>query len=178
MSKKGATVKDVPAAAFVKALAAHFKQAGQLEVPENAEFIKTAHFKELAPYDADWYYVRAASIARKIYLFGGMGVGGLAKVYGGHARRGTRKGHYTRASRQVLRHILRQLGDLKLVHKKKGKKGRFISSKGQKDLDTIAMQICASLPRPEFYDVKRVEKETLQEAAPEEEEEVGAEADE
>ena len=29
--------------------------------------------KELAPYDPDWYYIRAAAIVRKIYLRQGTG---------------------------------------------------------------------------------------------------------
>eukprot|EP00954_Amorphochlora_amoebiformis_P030748 1395158-Amorphochlora_amoeboformis.AAC.1 len=77
---RGATVKDVPAETFINALAAHFKETAQMEIPDYAEYIKTASFKELAPYDPDWYYIRAASIARKVYLFGGIGIGGLAKV--------------------------------------------------------------------------------------------------
>lgn len=33
--------------------------AEQVELPPWADIVKTARFKELAPYDADWYYVRA-----------------------------------------------------------------------------------------------------------------------
>ena len=29
--------------------------------------VKTATYKELAPYDPDWFYIRAASVARKLY---------------------------------------------------------------------------------------------------------------
>ena len=31
----------------------------QMELPEWTDIVKTAKFKELAPYDPDWYYVRA-----------------------------------------------------------------------------------------------------------------------
>ena len=47
------------------------------------DYIKTGKSKELAPYDKDWYYIRAASVARHIYLRRGVGVGALTKVYGG-----------------------------------------------------------------------------------------------
>jgi len=30
-----------------------------MELPEWTDIVKTAKFKELAPYDPDWYYVRA-----------------------------------------------------------------------------------------------------------------------
>ena len=45
--------------------------------------MKTGPHKELSPYDKDWYYIRAASVARHIYLRKGVGIGALSKVYGG-----------------------------------------------------------------------------------------------
>jgi small subunit ribosomal protein S19e len=33
----------------------------QIEVPSWVDIVKTATFKELAPYDPDWYYVRAGA---------------------------------------------------------------------------------------------------------------------
>jgi|APGre2960657444_1045066.scaffolds.fasta_scaffold03393_5 hypothetical protein len=41
-----------------------------MEVPTWADVVKTASYKELAPYDPDWFFVRAASMARKVYLKG------------------------------------------------------------------------------------------------------------
>merc|ERR1712194_698793 len=79
----GVTVKDCDPAAFIQALAEHFKRSGKIELPEWHDLIKTATFKEMCPMDPDWYYVRAASIARKVYLRGGTGVGAFSKVYGG-----------------------------------------------------------------------------------------------
>ncbi len=31
----------------------------QIEIPSWVDLVKTATFKELAPYDANWYYIRA-----------------------------------------------------------------------------------------------------------------------
>ena len=50
----------------------------------------TGTLKELGPYDPDWYYTRAAAVARKVYLQPGMGVGALQKKFGGSRNRGTR----------------------------------------------------------------------------------------
>lgn len=47
------------AEAFISAYASHLKRSGKLEVPTWVDIVKTGPFKELAPYDADWYYVRA-----------------------------------------------------------------------------------------------------------------------
>lgn len=43
----------------------------QIEVPVWADLVKTATFKELAPYDADWYYIRAGTCfgALDLYCF-------------------------------------------------------------------------------------------------------------
>lgn len=57
----GVTVRDVDAQKFVTAYAAHLKRTGKLDVPTWVDLVKTAPFKELAPYDADWFYVRAGT---------------------------------------------------------------------------------------------------------------------
>ena len=44
---------------FIVAYASHLKRSGKLEVPVWVDLVKTGSFKELAPYDPDWYYVRA-----------------------------------------------------------------------------------------------------------------------
>jgi len=137
----GSTVKDVPAADFIVALAAHFKKSAKIELPEWHDLIKTGTFKELCPQDPDWYFVRAASMARKIYLRGGIGVGAFTKVYGGSNDRGSRPCHFGHAAKGLHRHILQQLQEIDLVGKKKDKKGRWITKNGQRELDTIANQL-------------------------------------
>jgi len=63
----------------------------QIQVPQWTELVKTGTHKELAPYDPDWFYIRCAAIARRLYCRGGVGVGALRKVYGGPKNRGARK---------------------------------------------------------------------------------------
>ncbi|KAJ3108805.1 40S ribosomal protein S19 [Phlyctochytrium bullatum] len=136
----GTTVKDVSAHEFVKAYAAYLKRTGRLEVPKWVDIVKTGPQKELAPYDPDWYYVRAASVARHIYLRSGVGVGALRKNYGGRKNRGVRPHHHTDSSGSVLRKVLQSLEKIKVLEKD-DKGGRRISQDGQKDLDRIAAQI-------------------------------------
>ena len=145
-ASRGVTVKDVAAQDFVIAYAAHLKRIGKIEVPKWADLVKTSVHKELAPYDPDWYYIRAASIARKVYLRGGVGVGAFSKVYGGTPNKGTCMGHFTTSSRSIIRHILKQLELLKIVEKDpRGKGGRRITRTGQRDLDSIAGQIAPQI---------------------------------
>lgn len=51
------------AEAFITAYASHLKRSGKLEVPTWVDLVKTGSYKELAPYDPDWYYVRAGPYA-------------------------------------------------------------------------------------------------------------------
>ena len=55
---KGVTVKDVNSHEFVVMYAAHLKKQGKIDKPELWELMKTGTFKELAPYNEDWYYIR------------------------------------------------------------------------------------------------------------------------
>ena len=107
------------------------------------DLVKTATYKELCPQDADWYYVRAASVARKIYLRGGIGVGAFQKIYGGAKSNGSRRPHFAKAAAGLHRNILQALTEIDLVAKKKDKKGRWITRSGQRELDTIASQLVA-----------------------------------
>merc|ERR1712168_1207803 len=61
----GVTVKDVDPQVFVRAFAAHLKKS-KLKVPEFVTIVKTSKAHELGPTDPDWFYVRAASVARHV----------------------------------------------------------------------------------------------------------------
>merc|ERR1712216_719713 len=140
MSRRCTTVKDVPADAFIKKCADFLKRQNKFQVPKWADLVKTGHFKELAPYDEDWFYIRAASIARKIYLRPGVGIGALRHWYGGCHRRGTRTSKHATASGAVIRNAIRQLEALSLVDLNTDG-GRSITSKGRSEMDRIAGSI-------------------------------------
>ena len=59
------------------------RRSNKIKLPHYMDYVKLARYKELPPTDKDWYYVRAASVARHIYLRKGTGVGAFTKVYGG-----------------------------------------------------------------------------------------------
>jgi small subunit ribosomal protein S19e len=139
-TRRGVTVKDVAPDDFVRAYAAHLKKSGKIELPKWIDYAKTGSFKELAPVDPDWYYIRAASLARHIYVRPASGVGALSNRYGGASRRGTRKQHHTTACTGVIRHILKQLESIEVLEKHP-RGGRRVSSTGRRDLDRIASTI-------------------------------------
>ena len=61
--KTGVTVRDVPADAFIVALAEHLKKTGNIELPEWHDLVKTATHKELPPQNPDWFYIRAGGVS-------------------------------------------------------------------------------------------------------------------
>lgn len=131
------SVKDVAADVFIAAYAQHLKKANKMTIPEWVDVVKTGITRELPPLSPDWYYIRAASVARKVYLNGGIGVGALARWYGGKKSHGNRPEHFQRGARGLLRHILQNLEKADLVEAT-GKGGRRVTKEGQKELDTIA----------------------------------------
>lgn len=118
----GASVKDIPAAKFIAALSAHLQASGNVELPSYVDIVKTGLNRELAPINPDWFYVRLASIFRRVYLQSGIGIGALARNYGGAWRSGCRKSHHRDASRAPIRHALAQLEKLNFIAKKEGEK--------------------------------------------------------
>ncbi|KAK7469167.1 Protein component of the small (40S) ribosomal subunit [Stygiomarasmius scandens] len=154
-------VRDVSADAFIAAYASHLKRAGKLEVPTWADIVKTGAFKELAPYDPDWYYVRAAAVARHIYLRKDVGVGALTKLHGGRKRRGNRPSHHADSSAAVQRKICQSLEKIGVLEQTDNG-GRRISQDGQRDLDRIATAVVEA--------AKEEEEEEEEEEMEEEEE--------
>ncbi|KAG7469226.1 hypothetical protein MATL_G00126700 [Megalops atlanticus] len=139
----GVTVKDVNQQEFVRALAAFLKKSGKLKVPEWVDTVKLAKHKELAPCDDNWFYIRAASTVRHLYLRGGVGVGSMTKIYGGRQRNGVCPAHFSCGSKNVARKVLQALEGLKMVEKDPNG-GRRLTPQGQRDLDRIAGQVAAA----------------------------------
>lgn len=58
-AKRSVTVRDVAAAKFIAAYADVLKNNDKFIVPKWVDTVKTGVHKELAPYDPDWYHIRA-----------------------------------------------------------------------------------------------------------------------
>lgn len=56
-----------------------------------------------------------ASMARKIYLREGLGVGAFRRIYGGSKRNGSRPPHFCKSSGAIARHILQQWQNMNIV---------------------------------------------------------------
>ncbi|RDL39732.1 Uncharacterized protein BP5553_04072 [Venustampulla echinocandica] len=134
----GISVRDVDAQKFIVAYADFLKRQGKLPIPGWVDTVKTGHAKELPPQSIDWFYVRAASIARHVYLRKTVGVGRLTKVHGSAKNRGSRPSHHTTASGSVDRKAMQALEKIGVLEQDEDKGGRRITQSGQRDLDRIA----------------------------------------
>jgi small subunit ribosomal protein S19e len=132
-----ASVHDVNAQDLILKTAEKLEKMPELKPPEWAKFVKTGMHKERVPVQSNWWWIRAASMLRKIYLNQRMGVSKFRKIYGGRKNRGHKPEHKYKASGAIIRKILQQLEAAGFVKTEKGK-GRSITPQGQSFLDGIA----------------------------------------
>lgn len=133
-------VREVPADALTKRTSEELKKLGELTPPQWSHFAKTGAHKERPPEQPDWWYIRAASLLRRIYIDSPVGISRLRTYYGGRQRRGQAPAHFRRAGGKVIRIILQQLERAGLVTKAE-RRGRKLTLKGTVMLDQIAEQI-------------------------------------
>ncbi|AAL81623.1 30S ribosomal protein S19e [Pyrococcus furiosus DSM 3638] len=135
-----ATVYDVPGDLLVERVAQRLKEIPEIKPPEWAPFVKTGRHKERLPEQEDWWYYRVASILRRVYLDGPVGIERLRTYYGGRKNRGHAPEKFYKAGGSIIRKALQQLEAAGFVEKVPGK-GRVITPKGRSFLDKIATEL-------------------------------------
>ena len=133
-------IKDTKPDILIKKVAEELKKLPEMKDPDWAKFVKTGHHKERPPVEDDWWFTRAASILRKVYILGPIGTNKLKVKYGGKKNRGHKPEKTYTASGNIIRKILQQLEKSELIAKSEinGHKGRKITTKGKKFLDNLA----------------------------------------
>ena len=134
------TVYDVPAKDLIERTAKDLKENVKLERPEWSNYVKTGVDKERKPENPDWWWTKAASVLRKTYMEGPIGVQKLRTIYGGRKNCGVKPEKFRRASGKIIRTILKEFDQLGYTEKVKG--GRGITPKGRSYLDKISTNIC------------------------------------
>jgi len=119
---------------FIEICSEELKKIKEIKPTEWSLFVKTGVHKKMPPVNKDWWYIRAASILRKIYLKAPIGVSHLRIEYGGRKNRGHKPERFRKASGNIIRKILQQLESAELIEKSKNskKKGRILTEKGLK----------------------------------------------
>jgi len=149
-----AKVYDVPADKLIAKLADQLKKDKKIEPPAWSPFVKTGSHVQRIPQNKDWWYVRCASLLRKIYLHGPLGVDELKVAYGGRKKIGYNLAHHRSSGGAIIRKALHQLEASGYIVKLQGK-GRVISSEGMKKMDRMSTEIhkdlIGSLPQLQRY---------------------------
>jgi len=133
-----ATIYDTNTQELLEKAAKALKE--KIKAPEWSMFVKTGVSRERPPIDKDWWYIRAASVLRKVYLRGPIGTNKLKVKYSGRKNRGYKPERTYKGSGKIIRVILQQLEKIEFIkHGAKGvHKGRIITPKGKSFLDKLA----------------------------------------
>jgi len=136
-------VKDVEAEKFISLAKDELKKIKELTPPQWANFAKTGSHKKYPPKDEDWWYIRMASMLRKLQLRQPLGVSRLRTYYGGRKERGHKPERFRRAGGSHIRKIFQQLEKAGFVTTKKDglKRGRLLTEKGQQFVRKIASEV-------------------------------------
>ncbi len=134
-----AKVYDVPSDVLIGRLATILKNE-DIPAPSWIPFVKTGAHADKPPQDREWWYTRCASLMRKIYLNGPIGINELRNVYGGGRPSGYGAAHHKDASGAIIRNAIQGLEKLGYVEKIE-KKGRVVSKQGMQKLDRLATEI-------------------------------------
>jgi len=151
------TVYDVPADHIIRRVALELKKRKEIVPPEWAAFAKTGVHKEMPPEDPDWWFTRAASVLRRVYVDGPLGIERMRSFYGGKKNRGSRPNAFRKGSGSILRKSLQQLEAAGLVIH--DKTGRRISPAGMSFLDNLSQEVKTNPPAPVPKRVKAAEPE-------------------
>lgn len=142
-----AVVYDVPATLLVARAGQKLKETGKVKAPEWAADVKTGTHRQYPPTQQDWWYTRCASILRRIYIDGPVGVQRLRTLYGGRKNRGVRPDRHERGSGSIIRDALQQLEKAGFVKSVKG--GRAVTPQGMAFLDRVATEMLAEKQAPQ-----------------------------
>ena len=140
---KTSPVYEIPADKYNQELASALKEIPEFKEPEWAIFVKTGVAKTRPPQEKDFWYKRAASILRQIYINKIVGVSKLRTRYGSKKNRGMKPERFKKASGKIIRTILQQAEAAGLLEKQiePGKRaGRKLTVKGKEFLDGIKIE--------------------------------------
>jgi small subunit ribosomal protein S19e len=149
------TPYDVPASKLIEKLAKYLKEnVDDITVPSWASFAKTGIHVQRQPQNPDWWYIRCASLMRKIYVHDPIGVEKLSAQYGGRKDFGVKPEHAAKAGRAIIRKALQQLEAADLIETLKPR-GRRVTREGRKLLQELAediqKELVKELPKLEKY---------------------------
>ncbi|MEN4006777.1 MAG: 30S ribosomal protein S19e [Methanobacteriaceae archaeon] len=143
------TVYDAPADLLISNVAKELSENKKINPPEWAKFVKTGVHKERRPEDRDWWYTRCASILRRVYIDGPVGLNSLRSYYGGKKDNGSSPEKFRKGSGSIIRTALHQLEDAGYIAKIK--EGRIVTPEGKSFLDKVSNIVKKEVPELAHY---------------------------
>jgi small subunit ribosomal protein S19e len=141
---------------YVVLLAEALKKIPEFEVPEWSLYVKSGMSRERPPAHVDFWYIRAASILRQLYIKGVVGVGRLRTRYGTRKDRGGSPDKFRKSGGKIIRVILQQAEKAGFVEKLSHlQHGRRLTAQGRDFLDSI------ETPEKEALDLTNVLVKTV-----------------
>jgi len=141
------TPYDVPAPILIETVSQHLKKNVDAIVPPAWSFlVKTGSHTERPPQNPDWWFIRCASLLRKIYMQGPIGVTHLRSDYGGRKDAGVKPEHARMGGEANIRKALQQLEAAGLVENLRTK-GRVLTKEGKRLLDDLSTEIKKKLEK-------------------------------
>lgn len=141
------TPYDVPAPILIERLARYLREnVDEVIPPPWSSFVKTGSHAAESPQDPDWWFTRCASLLRKIYMKGPVGISRLRSEYGGRIDRGARPEHVRKGGGAIVRKALQQLEAAGLVETLRNR-GRVVTRGGRRLLDRLAAEIKKELEK-------------------------------
>jgi len=149
------TPYDVPAHKLIERLAKYLKEnVDEVTPPTWASVVKTGPHVQKQPQNPDWWYIRCASLLRKTYVYGPIGLERLRADYGGRKDFGVKPEHAVKAGKATIRKALQQLEAAGLIETLKPR-GRRVTREGRKLLQELAeelqKELVKELPQLEKY---------------------------
>jgi small subunit ribosomal protein S19e len=138
-----AKVYDVPADVLISKLTEILKKE-DISPPSWTSYVKTGAHADKPPQDREWWHTRCASLLRKIYLHGPIGINELRKEYGGGKPVGYGASRHKDAGGAIIRNAVHGLEKLGYIEKVE-KKGRVVSKQGMQKLDRLSTEILKEL---------------------------------
>lgn len=142
--RKGVNVNDVPSSLFIERLANHFQEKNIIKLPKYSNLVKCSYSNEIAPLDPNWFFTKAAAVARQIYRNKNktLGVGTLKQTFNKKHRRGANSEVTSRHGGKILRDIVKQLKEQKFAENYKSTSGTshglLLTKTGRSLLDKVA----------------------------------------
>ncbi len=141
------TPYDIPASVLIEKLAKHLKdEVDEITPPAWSQFSKTGVHTQRPPTNPDWWFVRCASVLRKIYIKGPIGIELLRQEYGGRLDGGAKPEHASKGSGAIIRNAIQQLQKAGLVRPQRNE-GRVVTNEGRQLLDRLSTELKKDLEK-------------------------------